>query len=43
MRKIILKTTTLLSKSKYSYTPVSDYKVQNKTNPIIAVTISNGK
>ena len=43
MRKVINKTNQLLQKMKYNYTPVSNYEIQNKINPIIAVTVGDQK
>jgi len=41
MRKFVSQASPLLTKVKYNYIPVSLYKVQNKPNPIVAVTIGN--
>ena len=41
MRKISSFGCGLVRKIRYNYTPVSTYKIQNKPNPIIAVTFGN--
>jgi len=43
MRKIVSQAAPLLTKLRYSYIPVSTYKIQNKPNPIVAVTLGNDK
>ena len=43
MRTITQRATSLLLGLKYNYTPVSNYKLQNKVNPIIAITLGNSK
>jgi hypothetical protein len=43
MRKFVSQGSPLLIKLKYNYIPVSLYKIQNKPNPIVAVTIGNDK
>lgn len=40
MRKFASQGSALLNKVKYNYIPVSLYKIQNKPNPVVAVTIS---
>jgi hypothetical protein len=38
MKKIIVSRTALQFALKYNYTPVSNYQIQNKVNPIVSVT-----
>lgn len=43
MRKLVNNANVLLVRQRYNYTPVSNYEVQKKTNPIISVTLGNDK
>ena len=43
MRKIASSKTSLLLGLRYLYTPVSNYEIQNKVNPIVAVTLGTDK
>jgi len=39
MRTITKRTTSLLVNLQYNYTPVSNFEIQNKVNPIVAITL----
>ena len=41
MRKIVSQGSPMLNKIRYNYIPVSTYKIQNKPNPIVAVTLGS--
>ncbi len=41
IRKVVNNKSGLLLGLKYNYTPVSNYQIQNKVNPIISVTLGN--
>lgn len=43
MRKIVSQGSPLLTKLRYNYVPVSTYKIQNKPNSIVAVTLGTDK
>ena len=43
MRTITKRTTSLLLQLQYKYTPVSNFEIQNKVNPIVAVTLGYQK
>jgi len=41
IRKVVNNKSGLILGLKYNYTPVSNYKIQNKINPIVSVTLGN--
>ena len=43
MQKITKRTASLLLSLKYNYTPISNYEIQNKINPVIAISLGNQK
>ena len=43
MRTITKRTTSLLLNLQYNYTPVSNFEIQNKVNPVVAITLGYQK